>query len=271
MGCGLEPLGFVGPAAGDHEGIVAGRADAPERRVAAFAPSMSSSSAGRSKVRRGPCSRSEAVDALRDLRLQLDRAGKHMNWPCIQSNPRFRVATPRLVPLACYCEAGGRSAHAAAALQPRWAGILGSSGASRPVYRSVGGRHAGRDIELKGHRRSWLNRPALPLAQLAPTSNRLCAQLLPGRRLGEAPVLVACTQEAPLFTEVAAEDKPDAQLAFANIRETAGWSDEASRARRDRQDRGPAGRGRARSRTGAGAGDRLGRRLPGDRPRRAGD
>ena len=46
--------------------------------------------------------------------------------------------------------------------------------------------------------------------------------------LGRAPVLVACTQEAPLFTEVAAEDKPDAELAFANIRETAGWSDEAS-------------------------------------------
>ncbi|MDH3596643.1 MAG: 4Fe-4S binding protein [Rhodospirillales bacterium] len=46
--------------------------------------------------------------------------------------------------------------------------------------------------------------------------------------LGPNPVLVACTQEAPLFTEVAAEDKPEAQVAFANIREAAGWSDEAA-------------------------------------------
>ena len=41
------------------------------------------------------------------------------------------------------------------------------------------------------------------------------------------PVLVACTQEAPLFTEIAAEDKPDADLAFVNIRETAGWAEQA--------------------------------------------
>jgi ferredoxin len=46
--------------------------------------------------------------------------------------------------------------------------------------------------------------------------------------LGQAPVVVACTQEAPLFSEVAAEDKPDAQLSFVNIRETAGWSEEAA-------------------------------------------
>ena len=44
------------------------------------------------------------------------------------------------------------------------------------------------------------------------------------------PLLVACTQEAPLFTEVAAEEKPDADLAFVNIRETAGWSDAAESA-----------------------------------------
>jgi ferredoxin len=45
--------------------------------------------------------------------------------------------------------------------------------------------------------------------------------------LGEDPVLVACTQEAPLFSEVAAEDNPAAQVSFTNIRERAGWSDEA--------------------------------------------
>lgn len=35
---------------------------------------------------------------------------------------------------------------------------------------------------------------------------------------------VACTQEAPLFTEVA----PDSPLSFANLRETGGWSDDAT-------------------------------------------
>ena len=42
------------------------------------------------------------------------------------------------------------------------------------------------------------------------------------------PLLVACTQEAPLFTEVAAEFGAD--LLFANIRERAGWSDEGAAA-----------------------------------------
>ncbi|MCH8809733.1 MAG: 4Fe-4S binding protein [Proteobacteria bacterium] len=45
--------------------------------------------------------------------------------------------------------------------------------------------------------------------------------------LGDKPVLVACTQEAPLFTELAAEDNPQAELAFTNIRERAGWSEQA--------------------------------------------
>src|SRR3989442_5482370 len=41
------------------------------------------------------------------------------------------------------------------------------------------------------------------------------------------PVTVACTQEAPLFSEIAAEH---ADLAFANIREAAGWSKEGHKA-----------------------------------------
>ncbi len=45
--------------------------------------------------------------------------------------------------------------------------------------------------------------------------------------LGGEPVLVACTQEAPLFTEIAAEDNAAAELGFVNIRERAGWSAEA--------------------------------------------
>ena len=51
---------------------------------------------------------------------------------------------------------------------------------------------------------------------------------------GDAPVLVACTQEAPLFAEVAQEEaREDAApraLGFTNIRERAGWSAEAEAA-----------------------------------------
>ena len=41
-------------------------------------------------------------------------------------------------------------------------------------------------------------------------------------------ILVACTQEAPLFAETAEEIAPDANLRFANIRESAGWSAEGA-------------------------------------------
>src|SRR6202795_3122472 len=44
-----------------------------------------------------------------------------------------------------------------------------------------------------------------------------------------APVTVACTQQAPLFKEVA-ENFPQAELTFVNIRETGGWSNEAAAA-----------------------------------------
>src|SRR5262245_49622115 len=43
---------------------------------------------------------------------------------------------------------------------------------------------------------------------------------------GVAPLLVGCTQEAPLFSELAGE----AEIKFANIRETAGWSKDAAAA-----------------------------------------
>src|SRR3954452_2262634 len=42
-------------------------------------------------------------------------------------------------------------------------------------------------------------------------------------------ITVACTQEAPLFREIA-ENSPQAQLTFVNIRETAGWSTDAAAA-----------------------------------------
>jgi ferredoxin len=44
------------------------------------------------------------------------------------------------------------------------------------------------------------------------------------------PVTVACTQEAPLFEQVAGESAGSGPLTFVNIRETAGWSKDASAA-----------------------------------------
>jgi ferredoxin len=41
------------------------------------------------------------------------------------------------------------------------------------------------------------------------------------------PLVVACTQEAPLFAEIAAEAAPDTPLGFTNIRERAGWAEQA--------------------------------------------
>jgi ferredoxin len=43
-------------------------------------------------------------------------------------------------------------------------------------------------------------------------------------------VTVACTQEAPLFAEIADETGNKAALTFANIRETAGWSSDGAKA-----------------------------------------
>jgi len=43
-------------------------------------------------------------------------------------------------------------------------------------------------------------------------------------------LVIACTQEAPLFTELHAELKGDGEIRFVNIRETAGWSAESGKA-----------------------------------------
>ena len=62
---------------------------------------------------------------------------------------------------------------------------------------------------------------------------QLCrAELERFRKLaaGGAPLTVACTQEAPLFEEVAGEIEGAATLSFVNIRETAGWSKDAKAA-----------------------------------------
>jgi ferredoxin len=63
-----------------------------------------------------------------------------------------------------------------------------------------------------------------------PSSRQLCRANLDRFRTAlqtGGPVTVACTQESPLFTEIAAIEAPDVVLSFANIRETAGWTAEA--------------------------------------------
>src|SRR4051812_38208821 len=47
---------------------------------------------------------------------------------------------------------------------------------------------------------------------------------------GGGTVVVACTQEAPLFADVAAEKKSETTLRFVNLRETAGWSTDTAAA-----------------------------------------
>ncbi len=47
----------------------------------------------------------------------------------------------------------------------------------------------------------------------------------PGR---DGRLIVACTQEQPLFSELAAEEGLGAALTFVNVRETAGWSEQAA-------------------------------------------
>ena len=64
-------------------------------------------------------------------------------------------------------------------------------------------------------------------------ASQLCRAQLDNFRqaLGEfAAITVACTQEAPLFAEVAEDAGFAGVLRFANIRETAGWSAEGAQA-----------------------------------------
>jgi ferredoxin len=65
------------------------------------------------------------------------------------------------------------------------------------------------------------------------TATQLCrAELDRFRKIAadDTPLTVACTQEAPLFSDVAAESGRASPIQFANIRESAGWSREAAQA-----------------------------------------
>lgn len=67
-------------------------------------------------------------------------------------------------------------------------------------------------------------------AEAATVHTQLCrAQLDAFRRAARegGPLVVGCTQEAPLFTETLEEMGLDVPVTFTNIRERAGWSDEA--------------------------------------------
>src|SRR5262249_32941887 len=65
-------------------------------------------------------------------------------------------------------------------------------------------------------------------AEVAPARQLCRAELEKFRAAvaGGEPLIVGCTQEAPLFSEVAGS----ADVTYANIRETAGWSEDAQAA-----------------------------------------
>jgi ferredoxin len=65
------------------------------------------------------------------------------------------------------------------------------------------------------------------------TADHLCRLQLDRFRaavVGGEPCIVGCTQEAPLFSEVAGENENAPPVTFVNVRETAGWSDQAAKA-----------------------------------------
>jgi ferredoxin len=65
-----------------------------------------------------------------------------------------------------------------------------------------------------------------------PAASELCRSQIGRFRaaLGRGPLIVTCTQEAPAFREAQAAVADTGRLDFVNIRETAGWSDEAGEA-----------------------------------------
>ena len=73
---------------------------------------------------------------------------------------------------------------------------------------------------------------ALELEQPLAVQRALCRTDVAAYRaaLGEHDVIVACTQEAPLFRELAEAAGAQPGLRFVNVRELAGWSHEAARA-----------------------------------------
>lgn len=75
-------------------------------------------------------------------------------------------------------------------------------------------------------------RGTMPVEGAAPAHELCRAELdrFTSAAAGPSPVLVACTQEAPTFRRAQADEGGEAPLEFFNIREAAGWSDEADQA-----------------------------------------
>ncbi len=70
-------------------------------------------------------------------------------------------------------------------------------------------------------------------AAVGPMHSHLCRTQLPAfeRALAQGgDLIVGCTQEAPLFAEIAEETDAAERVRFVNLRETAGWSDEGAKA-----------------------------------------
>src|SRR6266850_4112992 len=65
------------------------------------------------------------------------------------------------------------------------------------------------------------------------TARQLCRSELDRFRAlarGAAALTVGCTQEAPFFSDVAAENGRTSPISYANLRETAGWSSDGAKA-----------------------------------------
>jgi ferredoxin len=75
-------------------------------------------------------------------------------------------------------------------------------------------------------------RKGCPGAKLT-TARELCRAELAKFRAAVssgAPLIVGCTQEAPLFSEIVGDQAGDGDIRYVNVRETAGWSAEAASA-----------------------------------------
>jgi len=107
--------------------------------------------------------------------------------------------------------------------------------------RDAGGEGIKDDMEFKGKRLLVCNceasmaldgkalARALGGGEAAEVHTQLCRAQIENFRRAAAegrPMVVGCTQEAPLFEETRGEFAPDTEVAYTNIRERAGWADE---------------------------------------------
>ena len=138
-------------------------------------------------------------------------------------------------------------------------GAQGQAAADLQLRGQHGARRQGARPRLRPGGRGARPHPACR-AQLASFKDALA---------GDRPLLVGCTQEAPLFEETRAEAGAEVAVGYVNIRERAGWAEEGPQAMpkiaallAEAAPRDAAGRERH---------DEVGGRMPGLRQGRAGD